>query len=94
MNIPLMHRPILIGEKWRWYFHNAAAPLSAAIAVVLLCRALIPSQPYRTGEIAAALLNLGSVSGCVRLLGLTPTEPVPSLSFLQAKGCSSLRARG
>ena len=40
--IPLMHRRLLIEEKWNWYFHDVAFPLAVATASGLLLRTLLP----------------------------------------------------
>ena len=42
--IPLMHRRLLPGEKWRWYLNDNAVPLLAAAAAATALRLLVPSH--------------------------------------------------
>ena len=41
--VPIMHRRLLQGQKWRWYGRDIAAPLAAALLVGVVGRAIIPS---------------------------------------------------
>jgi O-antigen/teichoic acid export membrane protein len=44
ISIQLMHRRLLIGEQWRWYFEDVGIPLVAAAGSALLCFALLPAN--------------------------------------------------
>ena len=60
LEISLMHRRLLPGEKWRWYREDVAIPLAAAAATVGLCRWVIPNDMGKFHEFAAVL----TTSGC------------------------------
>jgi O-antigen/teichoic acid export membrane protein len=49
--ISLMHRRLLRGEKWRWYFQDVLIPLGAAAGAALVCRTLISGHRGRIEEI-------------------------------------------
>jgi O-antigen/teichoic acid export membrane protein len=59
--IPLMHRSLLRGEKWRWYSRDTAIPLAAATATALLCDRLMPHGIGRFGEFSVLLLACACV---------------------------------
>jgi O-antigen/teichoic acid export membrane protein len=59
----LMHRRLLPLEKWRWYGQDLLAPLLAAAAAALLCRAVAPNSTNRFEEIGV----LAFASVCVML---------------------------
>jgi O-antigen/teichoic acid export membrane protein len=44
INIQLMHRRLLIGEQWRWYFEDVGIPLVAAAGAASLCFALLTAN--------------------------------------------------
>jgi O-antigen/teichoic acid export membrane protein len=45
--IPLMHRRLLRGEKWRWYGADVGLPLAGVIAVVSVARWAFPATTSR-----------------------------------------------
>jgi O-antigen/teichoic acid export membrane protein len=56
IQVPIMHRRLLVGEQWRWYGIDVAFPLAAAAACVGVCRLLVASDtsPVRiAGSLAA-----------------------------------------
>jgi O-antigen/teichoic acid export membrane protein len=58
IGLPLMHRRLLPAEKWRWYGQDVLAPLCAALAPLLIIRALTSppalSQPLESMAVLAA----------------------------------------
>ena len=65
VDIYFMHRRILRSEKWPWYRQDVLAPLTAAIAAGLACRALLQAEPDKMAELgmltlAAALIWLAA----------------------------------
>lgn len=42
--VRLMHRRILQGEQWRWYFEDVGVPVIAAVGATALMRALVTSS--------------------------------------------------
>lgn len=69
--IHFMHRRLLPGDMWHWYFSDLALPLMPAGAVAALCSWLIPDNLGRAGELVA----LASASGLV-LLAATLAAPL------------------
>lgn len=59
--VPLMHRRLLRGEEWRWYFQDLAGPLAAAVVSALACRFLIPDGSSKTAEFSALVASAGCV---------------------------------
>src|SRR5215216_633080 len=43
ITIQLMHRRLLKGEQWRWYFEDVGIPLVASGGAALMCFALMPT---------------------------------------------------
>ena len=59
VELPIMHRRLLPGELWRWYVQVILRPATAALAIALLLRVLLPAG---LGWLAlAAILGLGSI---------------------------------
>ena len=50
-----MHRRLLVGEKWRWYFEDVATPLVAAAAVAAVCSWVIPADLGKAAQLFALL---------------------------------------
>ena len=44
VSLPLMHRRLLRGEQWRWYFEDVGMPLLGALLIAILGRVLITSE--------------------------------------------------
>jgi peptidoglycan biosynthesis protein MviN/MurJ (putative lipid II flippase) len=70
--VTLMHRRLLPGEQWRWYFSDLAYPLLLALAPVVLAWQLKPDAMGMTltllylfatyiASLAAALMGLSAV---------------------------------
>jgi O-antigen/teichoic acid export membrane protein len=59
--VPLMHRRLLPGDKWRWYREDVAVPLVAAGAAVFVCRWVMPRDLGKFGEFAVLLATSVSV---------------------------------
>lgn len=45
--IPLMHRRLLPGEKWRWFLRDVGLPLAAALTAAWLASELVPGYSAR-----------------------------------------------
>ncbi len=56
--IQIMHRRILKGEQWRWYFEDFALPLVIAILVAGMGKLLLPSNYTRSETIVGLLIIL------------------------------------
>ncbi len=54
--IQIMHRQILKGEQWRWYFEDFAVPLAVAILVAGMGKLLLPTNRPRFETIIGLLL--------------------------------------
>lgn len=50
--VPLAHRRVLAGEKWRWYANDFAKPLLVAGAAAVAARLLMPANLSNAGTIA------------------------------------------
>jgi len=42
ITVPIMHRRLLRGEKWRWYIEDVGLPLGGALIVSLIVRLFLP----------------------------------------------------
>lgn len=42
VGIQLLHRRLLKGEQWRWYFEDVGLPLSVSLGTAFLCLVLAP----------------------------------------------------
>ena len=40
--VQIMHRKLLIGEEWKWYWNDFARPLASTIVIVFLARRILP----------------------------------------------------
>jgi len=60
--IPLMHRRLLVGEKWRWYARDVGLPLVAAAAVALLLGAVIPEQHGRVAMLVKTAFCFAAIA--------------------------------
>ena len=80
--IPLMHRRLLPGEKWRWYRQDVAIPLATAAAAAFFCRLLIPDHLGRIGEFGALL----PTAGFVLLVAALSAPAVRNQLFLHLPG--------
>lgn len=49
IGIQLMHRRLLVGEKWNWYVDDFAKPSMAAMGVVLVCKSTLPAAGDEAG---------------------------------------------
>jgi hypothetical protein len=43
VSVAVLHRSVLRGDKWRWYFEDVGLPLSGALALGALGRFLMPA---------------------------------------------------
>ncbi len=75
--IPLMHRRLLINEKWRWYLGDVGFPLAVAAVTGLLLRTILPDASGVPSEI----VKLGV---CIMLVPLTAilAAPIVRAQFL------------
>jgi O-antigen/teichoic acid export membrane protein len=55
VTIPLMHRRLLPGDKWRWYREDVAVPLIGAATVAFACRWIMPRDLGKIGEFSVLL---------------------------------------
>jgi O-antigen/teichoic acid export membrane protein len=69
--IPLMHRRLLPGDKWRWYREDIAMPLVAAAAAVFVCRWVTPHDLGKFGDFGVLVMT----SACV-LAATVLTAPI------------------
>jgi O-antigen/teichoic acid export membrane protein len=74
INISLMHRRLLRGEKWRWYRQDVALPLAAAVCTAFLCRQLTPAHLSKVGELGV----LVATSACVLFASASAAPEVRS----------------
>ena len=84
--IHLMHRRILLGEKWKWYVDDVAKPLLAPLAIVIIGRLFIDeamSKPLLVVSIGSIFLFAVCASGMctAQLRGLVFIK-IPSLRSL------------
>ena len=47
VGIQLMHRRLLRGEQWRWYFEDVGLPLAVSVGMALLCLLIVPTEGAR-----------------------------------------------
>lgn len=71
INIPIMHRRVLTGELWRYYWHDVAAPAAAALVVVMIARS---GMPHVLDSRVTWLFFLGVVGGAA-FVAATLTAP-------------------
>jgi O-antigen/teichoic acid export membrane protein len=66
LGVQLMHRRLLPGEKWRWYWEDVGKPMLAASLIVALGRGIIDASmsPLRLG-ISLVAVAASAVSVCV-----------------------------
>jgi O-antigen/teichoic acid export membrane protein len=76
-----MHRRLLVGEKWRWYLRDVAAPLGTAAAVAAICRWAMPADLGKLERMAAVL----SASVLVLLAALLAAP------LVRVKACRQVR---
>jgi O-antigen/teichoic acid export membrane protein len=69
--IPLMHRRVLLADKWRWYFQDVVIPMAAATTAALLCSWAMPHDLGKLGEFSVLL----TISMCV-LIAAAMTAPL------------------
>jgi hypothetical protein len=85
-----MHRRLLVGDKWRWYFADIAIPLGTAALVAAFCRWAMPADL----GVAAAIAALITASGLVFLAALLAAPLVRSQASGQIrKILDSVRSR-
>ncbi len=70
-DIPLIHRRLLLSEKWRWYSQDVAMPLAASAATAFFCRWLMPRGLGKLGELSVLAVS----SACV-LMAAALAAPV------------------
>jgi len=71
--IQIMHRRILKGEQWRWYFEDLALPFAVAILVAGTGKLLLPSNRTRF-ETIVGLLVISSVTFLLTTLSTKATR--------------------
>jgi hypothetical protein len=65
VTLPLMHRHLLVGEKWRWYLHDVMIPLVSVGIVGLIARMALPLSMSRLATfcyVAAAGIAMATVA--------------------------------
>ena len=66
--IPVMHRLLLVREKWRWYLFDVGLPFAFCALVMVIARSLIPTQMAPQFAIPALLSIWAScVAACLLL---------------------------
>jgi len=64
IGIQLMHRRVLKGEQWKWYFEDVGLPLAVSVGTALLCLLIVPTGgarvPLLTFLTGATLFTAGS----------------------------------
>ncbi len=80
--ISWMHRRLLVGEQWRWYWRDTLLPLLPPLALVLVVRLFVavPTSPVAT---MALLVLLGGAALTAALLGAPELRAV-ALTHLTA----------
>jgi O-antigen/teichoic acid export membrane protein len=73
--IPIMHKRLLKGEKWRWYFVDVGIPLAGALIIAFIWRLFIPDAmsryamfAYMTGVSITTLMLTAIVTPYTRFL--------------------------
>jgi len=77
ISIPLMHKKLLVGEKWNWFFKDTLYPLSAGTFAVILCSYWAPSMESLFLQISYLLF----VSLIVLLSSLLSAPRIRHLTF-------------
>ncbi len=66
IGIQLMHRRILRGQQWKWYFEDVGLPLVVSVGIATLCLLVVPTGGTRSQLLAflagATLFVTGSTS--------------------------------
>lgn len=56
IHIQIMHRRILIGEQWKWYFEDLALPFIVAVSVAGIGKFLLPADGTKFETIVGILI--------------------------------------
>ena len=83
-NIQVMHRRLLPGQQWRWYWKDVIMPAVAAAGVCVVARLVIPKQLPNMGMIPI-LINIASSAL------LASAFSVPAVRKRMLAGIGSLR---
>jgi len=59
--VGLMHRRLLLADKWRWCFQDVAMPLAAASVAASLCFLLAPDSVNRWAQLGVLLPSAGCI---------------------------------
>lgn len=65
--VHLMHRRLLHGQKTRWYLHDVASPMAAALCAALLVRMIVPAGLGVLADVIVALLSIATIIGAAAL---------------------------
>ena len=81
IQLQIMHRRLLKGEQWRWYFEDVGLPLAASFAIIGIGRLLLPnflSLPVMIASLIAlfllALLSAALAASQIRIWVLNKIE--------------------
>lgn len=75
INIALMHRRLIPGEKWRWYFGDVLSPGVGAMGVVFIAQFFQPASYGDRWAWAAFLLGVGILALVVSMLSSDRIRP-------------------
>lgn len=87
IEVPVMHRRLLSGEKWRWYLIDVGRPVLVSLAVLGPLRAILPAGWPEAGRI----VSIG-IAGVIALLG--SAAAVPDLRAWMSIAAARLVPRG
>jgi O-antigen/teichoic acid export membrane protein len=81
ISAPLMHRTILNGELWRWYFSDLLLPLLGAIGVGIIGKLLLPDDQSRI----ALIVELGLIGLAAFVAAAVTTKAARDYFFMGRK---------
>ena len=67
VSVPVMHRRVLKGEQWRWYFEDVGLPLIVALGAALFCLAVAPTGGSRIQHFVVLAIVALFVTGATSL---------------------------
>lgn len=77
VTIQIMHRHILRGEQWRWYFKDLLPPFLTALAIALLGKTFLPENLMRI----ETLFSLGLISFATLAITVFSTKATRDILF-------------
>jgi O-antigen/teichoic acid export membrane protein len=81
--IPLMHRRILKGEQWKWYFEDVGLPLAASLGAAVFCLTLVPTDGPRLRQLIVLMGVTIFIAGSAALA--TPVTRLAIISYFRSK---------